>query len=65
MQNFVVGLNDDQLGSYKGGEFKSSKGITAKVQLKPLKDLTTGLNSETVVLGKVVGSVRVDGIVPL
>ena len=65
MQNLVRGLCDDQLGGYKGGEFQNSKGVSTKLHLKPLSDVTSGLNAETVVLGKVVGSVRVEGIVPL
>ena len=65
LQSMITSLRDTDLGVYNGGEYKTAQGINVKMQSKLCSELAEGLNSETVVLGRVVGSVLTAEAVPL
>ena len=58
-------LGDSDLGVYGGGEYKSSKSQSVKLKACSFTELKPGLNEETVILGRVIGSVLNEEAVPL
>jgi len=66
LQTFVESLqsSNKQLGPYGGGKYTGPSGQTISLQYVPLSELQAGLNSEKVVLGKVVCNVSCDDPVP-
>ena len=64
LQKIVSGISESQLGPFEGGSYTSSLGKTIILKKQLISDLTLGINSETVVHGKVIGSVTADPAVP-
>lgn len=64
LHQILTSINSKQLGPYFGGTYQS--GASEKVKLTELKlsELKEGINLESVVLGKVVCSVRNEDSVP-
>jgi len=64
LQQLVEGIEEKQLGPYGGGAFLHHSGTSAPLTLATFAALNPGLNSETVVLGKVICSVHSENTVP-
>lgn len=58
-------MDSKQLGPYEGGQYSTSNGLSVKLRLEALSTLREGVNTEVVVLGKVICSVRNEESVPL
>ncbi|XP_068083092.1 tetratricopeptide repeat protein 5 [Anabrus simplex] len=64
LTQMLQSLDPKQLGPYHGGNYTSPSGTSVKLDLIPLSDMKRGLNTEKVVLGKVVCSVHDEDAVP-
>ncbi|CAH1779557.1 unnamed protein product [Owenia fusiformis] len=65
LETMLKSLKGDQdLGAYQGGSYKGPKGQTVKLEKTFLKNLKPELNSEKVIIGKVVCSFTSDDPVP-
>ncbi|CAG9856495.1 unnamed protein product [Phyllotreta striolata] len=64
LQQLLQSFEPKQLGPYGGGAYTSPIGQKVNLTQKKLKELNSGINDETVVLGKVVCSVRNEDRVP-
>ncbi|XP_077982744.1 tetratricopeptide repeat protein 5-like [Glandiceps talaboti] len=64
LQGLIKSLSEKDLGPYGGGSYTSSKGDTVKLNYMMLNQLAIGLNTQTVVMGKVVCSVTIDEAIP-
>jgi len=65
LTSMVESLSDSQLGPYTGGSYKHpSKGTSVNLDLIMFSELVAGLNSEKVILGKVICSVHSTDSVP-
>ena len=53
------------LGPYSGGSYTSSSGLSVKLRLVSLSQLQSGVNSERVVVGRVVCSVCMESSIAL
>ena len=56
----VSSLRPTDLGVYSGGSYTSGSGQTVTLEQIPLANLKPGINSQSVILGKVVGAVTND-----
>lgn len=64
LQNLCKSIIDNDLGPYSGGSYTNQRNETITLNKKKLKDLKSGVNLETVVVGKVVCTVANDESIP-
>lgn len=64
LTQLVESIDEKQLGPYKGGSYLHHNGTKVPLRLLPFSQLQPGLNSETVVLGRVICSVHTENTVP-
>merc|ERR1712142_71224 len=64
LQNLCKSITDNDLGPYSGGSYTNQRNETITLNKKKLKDLKSGSNLETVVVGKVVCTVTNDEAIP-
>lgn len=60
----IQSLGPSDLGPYGGGSYTSPSGQTIQLDLVPLSKLVAGPNANKVTIGKVVGFVPVEDLVP-
>lgn len=64
LHSMIQSLGVSDLGPYGGGSYTSPSGQTIQLDLAPLSKLVAGPNPNKVTIGKVVGFVPVDDLVP-
>lgn len=64
LTQLVDTIEDKQLGPYGGGSYLHHSGTKVPLRLTPFSELKPGLNSECVVLGRVICSVHTENSVP-
>jgi len=64
LTQLVETMDEKQLGPYGGGSYLHHSGARVSLRLQPFAQLKPGLNSETVVLGRVICSVHTENTVP-
>ena len=57
-------IKDSDLGPYSGGQYTSPSGKTIKLQVIRSSELTTGLNAEKVIAGKIAAIIPFDDPLP-
>jgi hypothetical protein len=64
LAQLIDSIDDKQLGPYGGGSYLHHSGARVALALRPFGALQPGLNSGTVVLGRVICSVHTENTVP-